>query len=263
MRLNEINFTFGGRHCLRDFGAVYVEKSGHAMSPDIRRNEYEIAGMAGSILMPGDLPQTLTFEGTLYFLDDPPTQAAAQERLRRMAAWLTDGRQRLIFDYEPGRYYMASVDSGTQWRHSGWMGGLDIEFTAQPYAYAVQETRASASTTGTSAEITLTLDTGVDAPLSIAIANTGTAAITGATLTANGRTAAFTGMHLAPGASLDIEMEPPIGATLSSGESALPHAAQLDMLRAQRGAQTITAALTYGSGTKGAQITARARGRWM
>ena len=80
MKLNEINFSFGGLHCLRDFGAIYAEKSGHIISPAISRNEYEIAGTPGSILMPGDLPETLPFSGTLYFLDDPPTQAAAQER---------------------------------------------------------------------------------------------------------------------------------------------------------------------------------------
>ena len=82
MRLNEINFSFAGLHCLRDFGAIYVEKSGHPVTPAIRRNEYEISGMPGSVAMPGDLPETLAFSGSLYFLSEPPTQAAAQERLR-------------------------------------------------------------------------------------------------------------------------------------------------------------------------------------
>ena len=264
MKLNEINFSFGGLHCLRDFGAIYAEKSGHIISPAISRNEYEIAGTPGSILMPGDLPETLTFSGTLYFLDDPPTQAAAQERLRRVAAWLTNGRQRLIFDYEPLRYYMASMDSAAKWNYSGWIeGGLDVEFTAQPYAYAVKETKASAATTGTSAQIALTLDTGTDAPLGVTITNTGTAPIISATISAHGKKAVFSGMNLTQGNSLTISMEPPIGAAFSDGESALPYASQFDVLTAHKGVQTITAALTYGSGTKGAQITARARGRWI
>ena len=166
MNLNEINFSFGGLHCLRDFGAIYAEKNGHAISPAITRNEYEIAGTPGTILLPGDLPETLHFKGTLFFLDDPPTQAAAQERLRRIAAWLTSGRQPLIFDYEPLRYYMASVDNQIDWNYSSWIeGGLDIEFTAQPYAYAVKETTASTITAATSAQLTLTLDTGEVAPL--------------------------------------------------------------------------------------------------
>ena len=264
MNLNEINFSFGGLHCLRDFGAIYAEKNGHTISPGITRNEYEIAGMPGTIHMPGDLPETLPFNGTLYFLDDPPTQAAAQERLRRVTAWLTSGRQRLIFDYEPLRYYMASVDGAAKWHYSSWIeGGLDIEFTAQPYAYAVKEATTGATTTGTSAQLSLTLDTGADAPLGVTIKNTGTAPITGATITAHGRKAVFTGMNLTQGKRLTIDMEPPIGAAFSDGSSALPHADQFDVLTVRKGTQSITVALTYGSGTKGAQITASARGRWL
>lgn len=264
MNLNEINFSFGGLHCLRDFGAIYVEKSGHAIAPAIKRNEYDIAGMAGSLAMPGALPETVTFSGSLYFLHSPPSQAAAQERLRRVAAWLTNGRQRLIFDYEPLRFYMASVDGALKWSYSGWIdGGLDVEFTAQPYAWAVNETTASKDTTGTSAQLDLTLDTGVPTPLGIVIQNTGTAPITGVAVTASGKQAAFSGMSIAQGDALQIDMEPPIGAVFASGDNALPYASRFDTLTASRGAQVIGVALTYGSGTKGAKITARARGRWL
>ena len=55
MNLNEINFSFGGLHCLRDFGCIYVENKGHVITPKIRRNEYDISGTPGTILMPGDL----------------------------------------------------------------------------------------------------------------------------------------------------------------------------------------------------------------
>ena len=33
MNLNEINFSFGGLHCLRDFGCIYVENKGHTIAP--------------------------------------------------------------------------------------------------------------------------------------------------------------------------------------------------------------------------------------
>lgn len=264
MRLNEINFSFGGLHCLRDFGCIYVEKNGHAITPDITRNEYEIAGVAGTVTLPGALPEVLTFDGTLYFWDSPPTQAAAQERLRRMAAWLTGGRQRLVFDYEPMRYYMASVSKGLDWSYSGWIdGGLDVSFEAQPYAYAVRETTASASTTGTGATVTLTLDTGEDAPLGAILQNMGTAPITGVTISVNDRRVELSGMALKQGESLHIGMEPPIGAAFSDGESALPYAQRFDFLTARKGMQTITAALAYGSGTMSAKIIVSARGRWL
>lgn len=264
LNLNEINFSFGGLHCLRDFDAIYVEKGGHAVTPAIARNEYEIAGAPGSVLLPGGLPGPVSFGGALYFLHEPPSQAAAQERLRRMAAWLTDGRRRLIFDYEPLRYYMASVDASLKWGFSGWIGGgLDVTFQAQPYAWAVNESSVSVSTTAASARLTLTLDTGEPAPLGVSVQNTGTAPITGVTVTAGAKGAAFAGMSLAPSATLTLTMEPPIGAAFSSGESALPYATRFDALTAAKGAQDIIVALTYGGGTHGAKITARARGRWL
>lgn len=269
MNLNEINFSFGGLHCLRDFGCIYAEKGGHTIAPQIDRNEYDIAGAPGTIVLPGDLPGSLTFDGTLYFLDDPPTQAAAQQRLRRMAAWLTNGRQRLVFDYEPLLYYMASVDGGLEWGFGSWIGGgLDVSFTAQPYAYATQETKASVTTTGTSAQLALTLNTGAPAPLDIAILNTGTAPINAATITAGDKKAKFSGMSLTQNNTLAIGMEPPIGAEIKSGNAAsdginaLPYADQFNHLTAQNGQQTITVTLGYGSGTKGARITIKARGRY-
>ncbi len=264
MNLNEINFSFGGLHCLRDFGCIYAEKTGHAITPAIQRNEYEIAGVPGSLDMPGALPGEITFSGTLYFLSEPTSQAEAQQRLRAIGAWLTDGRKPLIFDYEPDVYYMASMDESAAWSFSSWIGGgLDIKFTAQPYAHAVTETQASASTSDTSLALVLTLDTGQRTPLCVDIEATGTAPITGATVTADGKQAAFADMSIAQGDALQINMEPPIGAVFSSGENALPYATRFDALEAVSGAQTIRVTLTYGSGTRGASITARARGRWL
>lgn len=263
LNLNEINFSFGGLHCLRDFGCIYVENKGHTIAPKIRRNEYDISGTPGTILMPGDLPETLEFDGTLFFVRDPPSQAAAQQQLRRIAAWLTNGRQRLIFDYEPLRYYMASVDDELNWGFSDWIdGGLDVTFTAQPYAYALDETTASATTSGTSAQVNFVLATGAPAPIRAEVLNTGTAPIAGVTLTAGGNAVQLSGMNIASGDALLIDMEPPIGAAFSDGENALPYAARFDYLTARHGPQSISATLAYGSGTKGAKITIKARGRF-
>ena len=82
-------------------------------------------------------------------------------------------------------------------------------------------------------------------------------------VTASGQQAVFSGMSMDQGKALLINMEPPIGAVFSSGESALPFASRFDILTAAKGVQTISVALAYGSGTKGATVTARARGRWI
>ncbi|MGX8705376.1 MAG: hypothetical protein ACSW8J_02255, partial [bacterium] len=105
--LRETGFTFGGVHSRDDMGLIYAEKDGHIAIPEIRRNSYQIAGMSGTLLLPGEAWQTFTLEGTLYPAEEPRTQAEAQALLRDVSAWLTSGRERLIFDYEPSVYYLA------------------------------------------------------------------------------------------------------------------------------------------------------------
>ena len=264
MRLNEINFSFDGLHCLRDFGCFYVEKSGHPVAPAKMPNEYEIAGLSGTVRMEGQTYDPLKFAGSLYFTTDPPTQAAAQEMLRKISAWLLAGRRRLIFDYEPTRFYLAEVTASSKWSYSDWMeGGLDIEFEAQPFAYNVDENTASKATTAASNTLTLIATTGEPAPLKVTVKNTGTAAITGVTVTAGGKKAELTkALNIAAGSSLTIDMEPPIGAVYGNGDSALPCAKRFDYIALPDGPNVINVALAYGSGTSGAAITASVRGRY-
>lgn len=262
MNLREINFSFGGPHCLRDFGCIYVEAGGHIITPPVAPNTYEIAGMSGTIAMPGATRKPFSFSGTLHFQRDPPDQATAQEMLRRIGAWLLNGRQWLVFDYEPQRYYLAEVTGSTKWDYSKWIeGGLAVEFTAQPYAYNTRESAVTANTTGTSASLALPLDTVEDAPLRAVIQNTGAAAITAATIVAHGKSAAFSGMSLGAGGTLTLDMEPPIGAVFASGGSALSYATTFDYIELTAGLNTVAVTLQYGSGTRGARITVSARGR--
>ena len=86
MKLNESGFTFNGRHCRRDMGCWWIEKDGHPISPEVQRNEYEIAGVSGSILMDGATRNGLTFSGTLVMAQEPATQTEAQEKLRALMA---------------------------------------------------------------------------------------------------------------------------------------------------------------------------------
>lgn len=292
MRLNEINFSFNGLHCLRDFGCFYVEKSGHPAAPAKTPNEYEIAGLSGTVRMEGQTYDPLKFSGSLYFTTDPPTQAAAQEMLRKISAWLLDGRRRLIFDYEPTRFYLAEVTASSKWSYADWMeGGLDIEFEAQPFAYNVDENTVSKATTAASNTLTLIATTGEPAPLKVTVKNTGTAAITGVTVTVGAASqsaiepSAVSGapetlnpygiqtsgvkkaeltkaLNIAAGGSLTIDMEPPIGAVYGNGDSALPCAKRFDYIALPDGPNTINVALAYGSGTAGAAITASVRGRY-
>lgn len=262
MNLNEINFSFDGQHCMRDFGLMYVEDNGHPITPDTQRNEYEIAGMSGSLLMPGYIKKTKTFSGKLYFVTSPASQAEAQENLRRIATWLTAGRGQLIFDYEPDRYYIAQVDSGMDWDFGEWIdGGLSVDFKAQPFAFSKNESIAQAQTALTSVDISLALDSGLPAPIRIEIENTGGAVITAFGASLNGKHLTFAGLALATGETLSISLEAPISAVYSAGGSALDKATALPQLMATPGGNVISLTIGYGAGAKGAKVTAAARGR--
>lgn len=263
MNPNEVNFTFAGKHCLRDFGCVWSERDGRPFAPGILRNSFEIAGSDGTMMLPGETRSEMEISGTLVLIQEPRNQHEAQQRMREVARWLMSGRKQLVFDYEPERYYLAQVDEELTWSLGGWFGGeIGVTFLLQPFAYNTHADKASARITGNAAALSLTVHTHHPAPLEIAIENTGSAPITGATIMAQGKRVAFAGMSLAPGRSLAITMEPPIGATFGSDESALPYAQAFDFIALDRGAQTVSVALTYGGGTPGATITASVRGRY-
>ena len=256
--LRETGFSFNGRHSRNDMGLLYAEKEGHTIIPKIKRNSYEIAGVSGTVLMNGETWETIPFEGTLYPAEERASQAEAQALLRNVAAWLTAGRCRLIFDYEPERFYLAELSAASKWSLKNWFGGeLPIKFEAQPFAYNLTETSATSNTTGTAVTVTVNLQTGQPAPLKLQVKNTGSAPITGVQV--GGVTLA--GMNLTNGQTLTINMEPPIGAQIGS-TNALPYATAFAPISLNSGANNVYVQLTYGSGTKGARVTASARGRW-
>lgn len=264
MLLSETGFTFGGVHSRDDMGLIYAEKDGHIAIPEIKRNAYSIAGMSGTVLMPGEAWQTFFLEGTLYPAEEPRTQAEAQVLLRNITAWLTAGRQQLIFDYEPEVYYLAELSTQSKWSLRNWFGGeLPIRFTVQPFAYNIEETSATATITGTSTSLTLNMKTGQPAPLKLVIENQNYAAITRVTVGSDIR---LTGFSLPVGGTLEIDMEPPVGAVMRIGanvENALPFATMFKPRMLNSGQNYVTVSLTYDStSNRGAKITASARGRW-
>jgi phage-related protein len=138
--LREINFSFDGKHCLRDFGCIYVAKKGRSVSPASSFRTFEIAGHSGTVTFGDDRThELLRHAGTLYLLDTPPTLTAAQRIYRRVSAWLKARRRPLIWDYEPDKYLLCEVEAGVTFEDAGWIdGGLDITLQCQPFAYALQ-----------------------------------------------------------------------------------------------------------------------------
>lgn len=46
--VREINFSFDGKHCLRDFGCLYVAKKTRPISPASSFQTYKVAGQSGT-----------------------------------------------------------------------------------------------------------------------------------------------------------------------------------------------------------------------
>jgi len=257
--LSETGFTFNGVHSRRDMGLIYAEKDGHIAIPEIRRNAYGIAGMSGTLLLSGEEWQPFQFEGILYPASEPASQADAQDLLRSVSDWLTAGRKQLIFDYEPSKYYMAELNQACRWSLKNWFGGeLQVRWQAQPFAYNVEADTASIDvTTGGTKSVTLRVYTSRPAPLKLTVKNTGEINITEVSVGG----IALEGMSLAPNKTLEIDSEPPAGAKIGTA-SAMRYATSFTPVLLGNGNNTLSVTLRFeSSGTRGAKITASARGR--
>ena len=117
MSASEVNFSFNGLHCLRDFGCVYIaNENGRTISPATERDEYDIAGVSGTVLIGQRAKhKPFTMSGVLVPMKTPKTLQAAQQLARDVAAWLKVGRRKLSFDYEPLYQHDAEVQSAITW----------------------------------------------------------------------------------------------------------------------------------------------------
>lgn len=261
MLQNEMGFTFAGRHT-SEFGLVWVESKSHTLAPEVIRNEYTIAGKSGTVLLPGKTRKPLEFSGSLFLVDDEPeSQRVAQMKVREILAWLCQGRQRLVFDYEPERFYLAQVDKSITWNLANWFGGeISITLTAQPDAYSCQADTATLEATTAMVGVQLDVHTLRPAPLEMRVTNKGAATLT--SVAAMGGRINLDGLNLAKDQSLTISMEEPISAFFDDGSNALPCAQRFDLVLLEGGTQSIPIVLGFdGSGQK-AQISVAVRGRW-
>ena len=260
MLLSETGFTFNGKHSYRDMGCLWAE-DGHAIIPEFDYNELELSGRDGTLVLEsGTRREKMKHSGTLYPVVEPQNQAEAQKLIRKLGSWLGCGQQRLIYDYEPDKYYLAKIAGGSSWSLEHWFGGeIPVTFELQPLAYSVDETTATASGDNASLDIPLAMDTGVDAPVQISITNTGKA-ITFLTAYVNDEQV-FTAGSLAAGKTLRIENDVPCGVYL---EDDLAAGMALTTLfkpgLVHSGENRITVACT--STAPGLDVTVSARGRF-
>ena len=265
MLLRETGFTFRGVHSRRDMGLIYAEKDGHVAIPRPQWNTYEIAGVSGTVMFPGETYRPINFDGTLYPARERASQQEAQTLLREVQAWLTGGRGALVFDYEPQKYYEAELGNECKWSLKNWFGGeLSVRFTAQPFARSVQSDASTQRVMAPGVTMYLTAHTARPAPAEIEISVTGqTAVVTGVNI-GNGKIV-LTGLEMIYMDTLVISCEPPVGATIDQGggpENAMQHATAFSQILMHNGANSVPVAVTYAGDAMGISVTLRCRGVW-
>ena len=158
MELKEIGLSFNGQHSYNDFGCWWIEDGGHPVSPASARPRYAIAGANGRTIPVGpSVSEAMELSGKLVMTTEPENQIQAQIRLREIQKWLA-GSGKLIFDYEPDKYYMATVEDIVDWSLTNWFGGeIAVTFRLEPYAYALQRITASGNLASASSGYACTL----------------------------------------------------------------------------------------------------------
>lgn len=137
------NFRFGGKHCLIDYGCVFVEDSRQVV-PAVNATKYSITGMNGTYRYAQDAPvlDEWVLEGTLYyvFVNNPGTMmqpAVIRERCRNVASWLINTqRGKLVFDadnFTPSYEFDAEVVSAQEFSTNDWTNGaIKLRMLVQP-----------------------------------------------------------------------------------------------------------------------------------
>jgi predicted phage tail component-like protein len=215
LKPGEINFSFNGLHCYRDFRcwAIWTQKP---MGGKVTRNTHKVSGRSGTVLLSGTpVYDEMQWDCSLGFREPPASEARAQERWRAICAWLRAGRCELTQDCEPERYWLAEVDDEIGLSYEDWdEGELTVRFTVQPYSYA--RNRSTALKTFTApGTLPLTVPSCEPVPIGITAENTGTRTVTGLTVLLGDAQVRMAGLALLPGDTLTLTMDDPIGATLS------------------------------------------------
>lgn len=134
-----IGFEYKGVHG-SEYG-IYCKTEKRSLLPAVRRREFEIFGKSGIIDL-GDndymhkiMTAKLTYVGN--------SLVELRNRARDIAAWLNSTRwEKLIFDDEPDKYYLARVKNGIDLNNILMTGEMSVNFECQPFAYMCTSTGA-------------------------------------------------------------------------------------------------------------------------
>ncbi|MDO5300821.1 MAG: hypothetical protein Q4F18_15435 [Clostridia bacterium] len=161
----------------------------------IARSEYDLPG--GGSLIAGDAAYK-PITRTVVIMPADGVQAD-DAWARRIIAWLTAGRGRLIVRHSPDTYRIAQFDDAPTYGAKIWpLGGIQVKCKMQGLCHASHATGLTAATSGGKASITAAYATALAAPLDVTIAPT-SGTITAAEIRTGGKALALGGLTLTAG----------------------------------------------------------------
>lgn len=132
-----VGFEYKGIHG-SEYG-IFCKTDSRSLLPAVRRREFEIFGKSGIVDIGNNdyalkiMAVRLTYIGNSFI--DLRSQA------RHIAAWLNSTKwEKLIFDDEPDKYYLARVKDGIDLTNLYVTGEMSVEFECQPFACMAVDT---------------------------------------------------------------------------------------------------------------------------
>lgn len=163
-----IGFRFKNKHCW-DFGLI-MRSVNRQLLPSIEDQYEYVPRRDGAYLFPGAY-QDRFIEVELSFV--ARSQQEIRERAREIAAWLSSRqRERLVFDDEPDKHYMAKVANQIDLEPMMRAGRFQVIFRCSPFALSEEHTNTSTAT-GSPTKITVSAVGTVQTPPVITLRNLG------------------------------------------------------------------------------------------
>jgi predicted phage tail component-like protein len=129
--------TFNNQHS--SLFSTYIRTKDRVLFPTLRKREVQVPGRHGTYDF-GDN----TFESKLIAIKFTVTASSLHDlriKARLIAAWLnTTSRQKLVFDDEPDKYYMARVFEKVSIEDIVTTGIFQTTFECEPFAYGAAST---------------------------------------------------------------------------------------------------------------------------
>ena len=249
------NFIFRGRD-IAEFGAVAAFGDSMHAGAKIRRSEYDMPGGGSAEI--GDAAYMPTTKVVRITPEDGMTATPAWRR--SILAWLQGGRGELVEHNDPEVYRIAQFDTDGTYEWRSWPTGLlQMTMTLQPFAYAQTKTRAQEQTSKGAAVLTLDMETGIPAPVSVRITPQG-GTVTAVVIKCGGESVTLEGLNLGAEQTLLYRAGDPLEEDASveeNGEVTFAHVTRWAQLMT-RGSAQISVLVTGGE----AKIEAWARCRW-